>query len=70
MSAIRYHPLWNLVICRLRMFYREPVAVFWTYGFPLVMIASLGLAFREDSKTTILVDVMGPQADQVETLLA
>jgi ABC-type multidrug transport system permease subunit len=69
MSAKRYHPLWNLVICRLRMFFREPVAVFWTYGFPLLMITSLGLAFRESSKTTILVDVVGPQADQVETLL-
>ena len=69
MNEKRYHPLWNLVICRLRMFYREPVAVFWTYGFPLVMITSLGLAFRETPKTTILVDVVGPQAAPMEALL-
>ena len=38
MSQQRLHPLWQLVLCRVRMFYRQPEAVFWTYGFPLVML--------------------------------
>src|SRR5262249_18476367 len=63
MSEKRYFPLWELSICRLRMFYRQPAAVFWTYGFPLVMLTALGLAFREESKETILVDIIGPQAE-------
>jgi len=52
------------------MFYRQPEAVFWTYGFPLVMLTALGLAFREESKETILVDVVGPQAETFEARLA
>jgi ABC-2 type transport system permease protein len=70
MSEKRYFPLWELSICRLRMFYRQPEAVFWTYGFPLIMLTALGLAFREESKETILVDVIGPQAEAFETQLA
>jgi ABC-2 type transport system permease protein len=70
MSQKRYVPLWELAICRLRMFYRQPEAVFWTYGFPLVMLTALGLAFREESKETILVDVIGPQAEALESQLA
>src|SRR5579859_4887138 len=69
MSQARYHPLWQLVACRIRVFYRQPEAVFWTYGFPLVMITALGLAFREESKETILVDVVGPQAEAFEARL-
>ena len=70
MSEKRYFPLWELSICRLRMFYRQPAAVFWTYGFPLVMLTALGLAFREESKETILVDIIGRQAAAFETQLA
>ncbi len=66
MSEGRYFPLWHLALCRLRMFYRQPEAVFWTYGFPLVMITALGLAFREESKETVLVDLVGPQAGALE----
>jgi len=70
MSERRYFPLWSLVLCRLRLFYRQPAAVFWTYGFPLLMVTALGLAFREQTKETILVDVVGPQAASVEAQLA
>jgi len=69
MSEKRYFPLWELSICRLRMFYRQPEAVFWTYGFPLIMLTALGLAFREQSKETILVDIIGPQAAAFEAQL-
>jgi ABC-2 type transport system permease protein len=48
MSERRYFSLWELSICRLRMFYRQPEAVFWTYGFPLITLTALGLAFREE----------------------
>ena len=37
-----YWPLAQLMLCRLREFYRQPEAVFWVYGFPLLMILALG----------------------------
>jgi ABC-type polysaccharide/polyol phosphate export permease len=36
-----------LVVVRLREFFREPEAVFWTYGFPIVLALGLGIAFRD-----------------------
>ncbi|MFO0870618.1 MAG: ABC transporter permease [Pirellulales bacterium] len=40
-------PLAQLILARLREFYREPEAVFWVYGFPLLMASALGVAFRQ-----------------------
>src|SRR5438309_4096034 len=42
----RRHPLWQLTLMRWRIFVREPSAVFWTYGFPVVLALVLGVAFR------------------------
>lgn len=36
----------QLTSTRLRLFFREPGAVFWTFGFPLVLSVALGVAFR------------------------
>ena len=38
--------LWELTLARLRLFFREPGAVFWTFGFPLLLSIALGIAFR------------------------
>ena len=54
---MKYHPLKELVLCRLRQFYREPEAVFWTYGFPLILIVGLGIAFRNRPPDKAEVDV-------------
>src|SRR5271169_5133953 len=40
------HPLWQLTVMRWRIFVREPSALFWTYGFPVVLALALGVAFR------------------------
>src|SRR5260370_39982750 len=40
------HPLWQLSLMRWRIFAREPSALFWTYGFPVVLALALGVAFR------------------------
>ncbi len=36
---------------------REPEAVFWTYGFPLLLAIGLGVAFRNRPVETVYVDV-------------
>ncbi|HEY7428180.1 MAG TPA: ABC transporter permease [Gemmataceae bacterium] len=53
----RYSPLGQLILARLREFYREPEALFWVYGFPILMIVALGIAFRNKPAERIVVDV-------------
>lgn len=43
------NPLRELILMRLRTFVREPEALFWTFGFPILLSIGLGLAFREDA---------------------
>ena len=54
---IGYHPLRELLLARLREFIREPEALFWVYGFPLLLAIGLGIAFRNQSAESIYVDV-------------
>ena len=56
-SDKRYSPLGQLILARLREFYREPEALFWVYGFPILMVVALGIAFRNKPAEQILVDV-------------
>lgn len=37
----------ELTLARIRIFVREPEALFWTFGFPIIMALGLGIAFRE-----------------------
>ncbi len=50
-------PIAQLVLARLKEFYREPEAVFWVYGFPILMIVGLGIAFRNQPAEHVIVDV-------------
>lgn len=50
-------PLRELTLARLREFFREPAAVFWVYGFPLLLALVLGLAFKNRPVEKIRVDV-------------
>src|SRR5437660_3882471 len=43
---MREHPLAQLTLARMREFVREPEAIFWVFGFPIVMAFALGIAFR------------------------
>jgi len=42
----QYSPLGQLVLARLREFTRQPEVIFWVYGFPILMVVALGIAFR------------------------
>ncbi len=64
-------PFRQLLLTRIRTFVREPSAVFWVYAFPLVMVFSLGTAFRSEQVNQITVDVQqGEHADSVTGSLA
>ena len=64
-------PLMQLILARMREFYREPEAVFWVYVFPILMVLALGIAFRNQPVEQIHVDVeSGPQSASVVASLA
>ncbi len=64
-SLLQY-PLIQLMLARVREFYREPEAVFWVYGFPILIVVALGIAFRNKPVENATVDVVaGPAADEV-----
>jgi ABC-type multidrug transport system permease subunit len=72
MASLRDSPLFALTMARLREFVREPGAVFWTFGFPLLITVALGIAFRDQGppKQTVAV-IEGPRAaDLVAALRA
>lgn len=53
----RWYPYSQLFRARLREFYREPVALFWVYGFPLILALVLGIAFANKKPDPPQVDV-------------
>jgi ABC-type multidrug transport system permease subunit len=70
-SSRRYSPLAQLVLARLREFLREPEAVFWVYGFPILMTVGLGIAFKNRPIEEISVVVVeGPSAKATQDALA
>ncbi len=56
-------PLAQLTAARLREFYREPAALFWVYGFPLVLAIVLGIAFQDRPVEHVAVDVAAAGGD-------
>lgn len=68
---MKNNALMQLVVARLREFMREPAAIFWVYGFPLIMALALGLAFREKPvEQTVRIDVEpGVLSSEIESEL-
>ncbi|HSR51740.1 MAG TPA: ABC transporter permease [Acidobacteriota bacterium] len=64
-------PFWQLLVSRALMYLREPEVIFWTYGFPLILVVALGLAFNTDSGRQVqeFAVVDGPIADNVVSSL-
>src|SRR5205823_539501 len=54
---MRPNPLWQLTLTRLRIFWREPSAIFWTFGFPIALSIALGIAFRNRPPEPVRVGV-------------
>lgn len=54
-------PLLELTLTRMREFLREPEAVFWSLVFPILLAASLGLAFPGSAATKLRVAATTPQ---------
>ena len=55
------HPLAQLTLVRFREFLREPEAVFWVFGFPIILAAGLGIAFRNRPAEVLEIGAVTPQ---------
>lgn len=67
----RFRALTQLVLARMREFFREPATIFWVYGFPLMLAGILGFAFAQSEPTPPDVDVVaGGRADEIAKVLA
>ena len=60
---MRDHPLVQLTLSQLRGFYREPEAVFWVFGFPILLAFALGIAFRSRGPEALQVGVVAGAGD-------
>ena len=68
---LRYSPLWQIILSRAREFFRQPEAVFWVYGFPILLTVGLGIAFRNQPIHSTSVDIVeGADAQRVARALA
>src|SRR5205809_3429395 len=61
--AMRDHPLVQLTLARMREFYREPEAIFWVFGFPIVLAFALGIAFKNRGPGELKVGVVRAAGD-------
>jgi ABC-type multidrug transport system permease subunit len=67
---MRDHPLVQLTLARAREFYREPEAVFWVFGFPVVLAFALGIAFRSRGPDALHIGVVrGPGDSSVAAVI-
>ena len=58
-------PIVELALTRTKEFLRETEAMFWVFGFPLILALALGFAFREKPPDRVPVGVVaGPHAQQ------
>jgi ABC-type multidrug transport system permease subunit len=58
---VRFNPLYQLTLVKLRDLVREPEALFWVFAFPVLLALALGIAFRTGTPQPIPI---GVQADE------
>jgi ABC-type multidrug transport system permease subunit len=65
------HPLIELTRAKVLELLREPEALFWTFGFPVLLALALGIAFRSSGAERISVAVQrGEEATRLVRVLA
>jgi ABC-2 type transport system permease protein len=58
-------PIIELALTRAKEFVRESEALFWVFGFPLILALALGFAFREKPPDRVPIAIVaGPNAQQ------
>src|SRR5881275_1666836 len=68
--GFRRSSLVQLTLVRFREFIREPEAVFWTFIFPILLAAGLGIAFRQRGPDKLQVGVLNSASTSAEVVEA
>jgi len=63
LSGESYNSLWQLITVRFKEYTREPEALFWSFGFPILLAIGLGIAFRSKPPDVVHVAVANTGAD-------
>ncbi len=58
---MKYNPLKELIVSRVKEFFREPEAIFWVYVFPIILAGGLGLAFRDQPPPDLVVGIVAEE---------
>ena len=66
-AGLAGNSLWQLVGVRFKEYTREPEALFWSFGFPILLAIGLGIAFR--SKPPDIVHVAVARTGPASTAL-
>src|SRR6185437_6360542 len=71
-GGLATNSLWQLVTVRFKEYTREPEALFWSFGFPILLAIGLGIAFRSKPADVVHVAVAnsGARADALATALS
>jgi len=70
MRSLRYVPVWQLALTKIRELIREPEALFWVFVFPILLALALGIAFRSRGPEEVAVGVQaGDGAAAIERAL-
>jgi ABC-2 type transport system permease protein len=65
-SGLAANSLWQLVSVRFKEYTREPEALFWSFGFPILLAIGLGIAFRSKPADIVHIAVVsGPGAARI-----
>jgi ABC-2 type transport system permease protein len=67
-NMTRWRAFRQLVLARVREFFREPEAIFWVYGFPILLALGLGVAFKDREPTPPNVDIVESAGTRAEAL--
>ncbi len=59
----RWYAFTQLLLARMREFYRQPAALFWVYGFPLLLAVGLGIAFARGEPEAPPIDLVADQGN-------
>lgn len=59
----KIHPIIELTLARMREFWRQPSAIFWVFGFPVLLAFVLGIAFRDSAPEKMQVAVENSAAN-------
>lgn len=66
----REHSLWQLTSVRFKEFVREPEALFWSLGFPVLLAVGLGIAFRNKPADVVHIAVVRDSARSARVISA